>query len=479
MSPASIDTRLVLGHLPGRWGLNACVAIGAALRSGGGHPLARSSAIDLFSGVQVMFHLSLRPASRAALAGASLLTLALSLGAFPHGAAAWPVGQDDEVALDDFTATSKDGAVMTIKHADFKGTNLSKEEIEKLLTPDTSSEDKAALMQKLKVGEMSIPLIDIAPKEGGAIHIHDVFGKDIDAGKVGKFTISGVDGSGSDKDGAVSVKAGALIMENADLADALGATKDPKQISPLTHLGHLSWEGIDVTGPDKDAGPGKTIHVALGSLEIHNNYDGDVLKDGATTLKGLLIEPSKGTEFANSLAILGYTRVELNAHIAAHYDKGAKKLSLDDFTLDGANAGAIKLKADFTDIDSSLFGADAAARLGALAGGGIAAIEVRFVNAGLFEKSVAYFAAQQKTTPEDVKKQWAAAAGQMLPAVLGGDPSALKVAAETQKFIAAPTNLTIGVHPKSGVFKFSDAMGGAGDPTALIGALDIVAAANK
>ena len=58
-----------------------------------------------------MFHLSLRPASRAALAGASLLTLALSLGAFPHGAAAWPVGQDDEVALDDFTATSKDGAV--------------------------------------------------------------------------------------------------------------------------------------------------------------------------------------------------------------------------------------------------------------------------------------------------------------------------------------------------------------------------------
>ena len=81
--------------------------------------------------------------------------------------------------------------------------------------------------------------------------------------------------------------------------------------------------------------------------------------------------------------------------------------------------------------------------MGALAGGGIAAIEVKFVNAGLFEKSVAYFAAQQKTTPEAVKKQWAAAAGQMLPAVLGGDPSALKVAAEAQKFIAAPTNLTI------------------------------------
>jgi hypothetical protein len=276
----------------------------------------------------------------------------------------------------------------------------------------------------------------------------------------------------------VSVKAGAFVMENADLADALGAAKDPKQISPLTHLGHVSWEGLDFIVPDKDSGPGKAIHVALGSIDIRNNYDGNILKDGATTLKGLLIEPSKGSEFANSLAILGYTRIELNARIAAHYDASAKKLSIDDFTIDGANAGAIGLKADFADVDPALFGVDQAARIGAITGGAISAIEIKFVNAGLFEKSVTYFADQQKTSPDALKKQWADAAGQMLPAVLGGDPSALKVAAEAQKFIAAPTNLTIALHPKSGTFKFSDAMG-AGDPMALISTIDIVAVANK
>jgi hypothetical protein len=425
-----------------------------------------------------MFHRSVHLLSRATLASAAALTLALGVGALPKLAAAWPVGQDDEVTLDDFTATSKEGDVMTIKHAEFKGTNLSKEEIVKLLTPDTSPEDKTALMQKLKVGELSIPQIDIAPKKGGAIHIHNVSGRDIDSGKIGKFGLSGVDGGGTDENGPVSIKAGALIVENADLAEALGSAKDPKQISPMTHLGHVSWEGIDFVVPDTEADAGKTIHIALGSIDIRNNYDGNILKDGATTLKGLLVEPSKGSEFANSLAVLGYARLELNAHIAAHYDAGAKKLSIDDFTVDGANAGAIGLKADFADIDSALFGPDAAARAGAIAGGAISAIEVKFVNAGLFEKSLAYFAAQQKTTPEALKKQWTEAAGLILPAVLGGDPSALKIAAEAQKFIALPTNLTIDMHPKSGAFKFSDAMG-AGDPMALIGSIDIVAAANK
>jgi hypothetical protein len=417
---------------------------------------------------------------RATLASASLLTLALGVAALPQLAAAWPVGQQDEVQLDNFTATSKDGDVMTIAHADFKGTNLSKEEIEKLLTPDTPSEDKTALLQKMKVGEMSIPQIDVAPKKGGAIHIHDVTGKDIDAGKVGKFGFSSVDGNGAGADGPVAIKAGALIVENANLADALGAAKDPKQISPLNHVGHISWEGIDLTVPETgaDAGPDHTIHVALGSIDVRNNYDGDILKNGETTIKGLLVEPSQGSELANNLATLGYKRIQANAHVAVRYDSGAKKLSIDDFTIDGADAGALGVKVDFADIDPALFGSDSSARIGALTGGAISGLEVKFVNAGIFEKSLAYFAEQEKTTPEDLKKQWAAAAGQMLPAVLGGDPSALKVAAEAQKFIAAPTNLTIAVHAKSGAFKFSDAMGAA-DPMSLIAKLDIAAVANK
>jgi hypothetical protein len=425
-----------------------------------------------------MLRHSRRQVSYATIAGASLLTLALGVGAFPRIAAAWPVGQDGTVTLDDFTVTATNGNIVTIKHAEFEGTNLTEEEIKKLLTPDTPADEEAALAQKLKAGSISIPLVDVAVKKGGAVHIHDVTASDIDSGKIGKFGFASVDGSGTDEDGPVSIKSGAFKMENADLADALGSLGNPSQISPTNHLGYVSWQGVDFVVPDKEAGAGKTTHIALTSFELRNNYDGAILKDAAMKLKGLIIEPSKGSEFANNLAMMNYTRLELNSTIAAHYDAASKKFTLDDFTLDDAGAGAIGLKASFENIDPALFGADSAARMGAVADGAISSLEIKVVNAGLFEKSIAFFADQQKTTAAALKKQWTDAAGQMLPAVLGGDPSALKIAAEAQKFIGAPTNLTIAVHPKSGALKFSDAMAG-GDPMALVSTLDISASANK
>ncbi|MGA2042687.1 MAG: hypothetical protein ABSG83_04875 [Roseiarcus sp.] len=410
--------------------------------------------------------------------GLLVLSVAFACAAFAGAAGAWPVGQDDEVILDHFTATSKDGDVITIERADFKGTNLSRDEIAQLLTPGTSSDDETALLQKMKVAELSIPSIEIARKSGGVVHIHDVTGSGIDSGRIGRFGFSGLDGAGVDDDGPWRVKTGALALENADLAEALGAAKDPTRLSQMTRVGHFAWTAVDIAAPEKEAGPDKTIRIALDSIEIHNEYEGASFKESAIILKNLVVEPSKGSDVANSLAPFGYSQVSLSVRFVAHYDSGAKKLSVVDFTIDGANAGAIGLKAEFADIDPALFGSDADARATALAAGAITAIEFKFVNAGIFEKALAYFAAQQKTTPESVRQQWIAAAGLMLPALLGGGPAALKVAAEAQKFVAAPANLTIAVRPKSGTFKFSDAAG-IGDPTTLIGGLDIAATANK
>ena len=425
-----------------------------------------------------MLRCSTPSAPRAPIAVAGFLALALGVGSFPRFAAAAP--QDSAtVTLDDFTVTSRQGDVITIKHAVFEGANLNEQEIVKMLTPDTPPEDELALVRKLKAASISIPSIDIAKKKGGAIHIHDVSATDVDSGKIGKLGFSGIDGAGAGDDGPVSVKSGALRLENADLSEALGSAGDPAEVSSTARLGFLSWEGVDIVAPDKENGAqGGAIHLGLASIESRNNYDGETFRDSATTLKGLIIEPSKGSEFANSLGALGYTSVELNASAVVRYDAGGKKLAVEDITIDYAKAGSIGVKANFGGIDPALFGKDRGAQMAAVTEGDISSLEIKFVNSGIFEKAVAYYAGQQKTTPEALRQQWAAVAGQMLPVLLGGDPAALKVAAEAQKFIAAPTSLTIALRPKADALKFADFLAVA-DPSALLAKIDIEASANK
>jgi hypothetical protein len=420
-----------------------------------------------------------RQSKRSARVSVSLIAVAFAASALTIApqARAWPAGGGGDVTIDDFATTDKDGSKIVIKHIEFTNTNLEKEDIQKLLTPDTPKDERVALIQKLKADKILIPMIEVTPKKGGLVHLNDFAASDIDEGKVGKLSISGVDGGGEEGGTKVTIKSGPLRLEDADLAEVLKATGSAGESAGKGRLGHLTWESVDIVAPD-DKTPGKTIHIAFGSFELKNDYDGDILTHGATTLKGVVFEPAPGSEFANQLALLGYSRLEMAAAVSAHYEASAKALALEDFTIEGVQMGSIGLKANFGDIEPTLFTGDQAARMQALFGGSIASLEIKLVNSGIFEKALAFYAKQQGATPEALKQQVAAAATQMVPMLLGGSPDSLKVAAEAQKFIASPKNLTVSLKAKDAPLKASDFMG-AGDPTAILGKIDISAIANQ
>jgi hypothetical protein len=140
--------------------------------------------------------------------------------------------------------------------------------------------------------------------------------------------------------------------------------------------------------------------------------------------------------------------------------------------------GSIGLKADLTDVAPALFGTDSASRIQALLETGVASIEIKFVNGGLFENALAYTAKQQNLSPNKQRAQWSAMVGQMAPVLLGGSPAGLALAAEAQKFIAEPKSLAISAKAKSGALKATDFMA-LGDPSEIVGKLDISAAANR
>ncbi len=218
--------------------------------------------------------------------------------------------------------------------------------------------------------------------------------------------------------------------------------------------------------------------MALATVELRNAYDGDTFKQGSTKLTELIVEPSPNSEFGKNLADLGYSKVELSMVVGADYAADAKTFTLDELTIEGAQMGSLRLKANFGDIDPTLFGADNSARMAALLGCSVSALEIKVVNSGLFEKALALAAKQQGASADALRQQMSAMIGQMAPLLLGGDPSSLKVAAEAQKFIAAPQNLTIAIKAKRGALKAADFMA-ISDPAAFVGKLDIAAVADK
>jgi hypothetical protein len=404
-------------------------------------------------------------AFRLALAASGLLVLPT---------AAWPLGGAD-VTIENVTLKSADGDAFSAPRVDFANTNLSKDEIAALLSPDTPEADERALVKKLKADRISVPTIEIAGKDGSRVHLHDLVATDVDAGRVAKLQFAALEGSGTSDGSPVSIKSGALVVDGLDLADVLKAVGGPGHGRQKGRLDHLAWSAIDVVTQDASA---KAMHIAVGSVEVHSGYSGDALKEGWTKLTGVVIEPSPDSEEGKDLASLGYSRIELAVGVSADYKAEAKTFSLDNLTVEGAQMGSIALKANFSDVPAQLFAPDNEGRLQALFDCGVASMEVRLVNSGLFEKAVALFAKQEGATPDALKHQWSAAIGQMAPMFLGADPSALKATAEAQKFIASPHNLTVSIKAKNGSLKATDFMA-IGDPAAFTGKLDIAAAANQ
>jgi hypothetical protein len=408
------------------------------------------------------------------------LVVAALIGATPFvvSAAAWAESDGGDVALDHVTITSKAGDTFVIPHVDFTNTNLTKDEINALLSPDTPEADGRTLAMKLKADKISVPSIEVTAKDGTTIKLHGVTASDVDAGRVGKFGLSGLDGSGTSDGSQVSIKSAALLVEGLDVRDVLKAVGGSGEGAQTGRMDHLIWNTIDITTSDPRGGSAKTDHIAVGSVELHGGYSGGALRGGWSKITGVVIEPAANSAGAQSLASLGYSRLELAMGVSANYEADAKTLSLDNLTVDGVQMGSLALKANFIDVAPGLFHGATDSRLQALFGCGVVSLELRLVNAGLFEKALAFYAKQEHSTPEALKQQWSDAVGQMAPLFLGGTPAALKAAAEAQKFIVSPHNLTVAIKAKEGALKAADFIA-ISDPVAFAGKLDIAAAANQ
>src|SRR5690606_32749031 len=122
---------------------------------------------------------------------------------------------------------------------------------------------------------------------------------------------------------------------------------------------------------------------------------------------GMYFDAPPASDAGKALASFGYDRIEFGVNFDGGYNPASRSFALTDYSITGQKAGALALSGSFADIDGSAFTADNEGRLASLMKGKIAGLNLRYVDAGLFEKALAFYAASQGKNVTAVRKEWA------------------------------------------------------------------------
>lgn len=422
------------------------------------------------------FSIRPRPATSSAWAIAALASVVVA-------SLAGPAAAQNNVTLDNLRITMPEGkSTLTIPKVEVTDTNLSRDEVAQLFSSDLDKDRANTLATRMKAARFSIPEAALAGKEG-RVTFGPFVATGIDQGRFEKAALSGFGGTFTDDKGEEgTVKSGPLELEGGNLASVLAAARSGDMAGATVQLGRISWSGFEASFADKDTAKtvpgGNRYTIKLGSLNAQTSYEGAVPLKSSGELKGFVIEPPKGSGFGKSLADFGLNRLDLGLAVEAAYDPNARVLSVKDYTISGVDAGALGLSGMFGSLDAGVFTAVGPVRLKALFGGDVSQLQAKFVNRGLFEKALAYFAKQQKKTVDGLRAEWAAMSTQILPLLLGGDPASLSLAQSLQTFINDPKSLTISLKARGAPVPIAQ-LQAIRDPQTFLALVEVSAKANE
>jgi hypothetical protein len=387
-----------------------------------------------------------------------------------------------DVTLDNIQIKDED-ATVAIPHVLFAQTNITKDEAAKLFSKDAPETDRKAIVAKMQAAKISIPAMQFTAKDGSG-SAHDFVVTGVNAGRFKRIDFAGGEASFKvvdPNDGKVTLRQ--LTVEDGDFSRVLAALSEGQPASMAgSRLSKLTWAGFDATFPDKEtsksAPGGNLIHVSLASASGQGTYEGDTPVKGSFELKNLVVELAKGSSAGKQLAAFGYDKLDLGLTAGGAYDAAKKTYQLDDFTISAAGAGSLGLTGTFTNVDRSSFDKTGPERLAELMKGEIASLGLKFVNSGLAENAIAFYAKTQHKNAEQVKRELAGMVVGMAPMMLGNDPAIAKVANAVSAFIANPKSLSIALTAKGEPVKVGELMA-IRDPHAFLARVSVDAVANR
>ena len=372
--------------------------------------------------------------------------------------------QAQTVTLDAFSLPLGDkGFTLAVERVEVTGTNLTRDEVAALFSPQTPKDQAAAILLKMRAQKFSIPLVTITGRDG-RFSLHGIEASNVSEGRIEHLGFASGEGAGSNASGgATSLTIGALDVVEADFSVLFEALRTGDLIGRQVPAKGLLWKGAQASFPDNEtpasAPGGNLMKVVLGPLAVDTVYQGKIPVHAFLDWKGLSIGPPAASRAGRAMADFGYPSIDFSLRATVAYDPASQIYKIDDFSILAPRAGMLSFKMDIAGVGTDFLAGNREAKAAALQRARMQALNLGYADDGLFGKIAAFVARQQNKTPEVVRREWSALATQFIPLGLGGDPASLKIAEAVARFIANPTVLTLSARAKGEAPKFGDLKG--------------------
>jgi hypothetical protein len=384
-----------------------------------------------------------------------------------------------------YRGAGADDPEVRIPRIEFRDVDASAEDLRRMLDAQTPIEEAVAIATRLRAGAIVIPQTRIVfrGEDSGELVLGAGVIEKLAQARFVKFSIAGAQGRIVVRSaGEGEVVSGPLVMTDGDFSKLVEAARKGVVADGVARLGGFSWSGVRLSVPDKDVSAtavgGNLWRLGLASLTGATSYVGDAPAKMTGKMEGLVIAPPPASDAGRELAGFGLEKIDLGFALDAQYDAASKIFTLNDYALTGAGAGSLRLSGAFGSVEPALFTGDQATRLAAALSGDVRALNLRYVDDGLFLKSVAFFAARTGKTPGSVRSEWAMLVGGFVPILTGGDPAGFRIAEAASAFIREPRSVSVSMKGKAGPLRFLD-LANINDPASFFAKVDLTVSANK
>jgi hypothetical protein len=289
------------------------------------------------------------------------------------------------------------------------------------------------------------------------------------------------DGDGQVRVGSASLAGFSFVPTVKALRETIGKSELPSDFTPfMPLLGTMTVSDISVDLPaDKPRDKNDRVKAGVKALQfIVDQPKGGIPTATRSTIDHFTFSVPKGQSDFKDLIELGYPTIDISMVVDQTWNEAASDYVFKEVSFTGAEMGSAALRGTLGNITKEAFSGDPTMIQVVLAGATVKTVTVTVENNGLFERIVAREAKRQSRKPEDIRKQYGAAAAVAVPAMLGNSAAAKTLGNAVARFIAKPGRLTVTATAKdSGGLGLADYMASGGDPGEILGKLDVTATA--